>query len=661
MAATDYLWSQNMAMLADQHLQPYAQAHAFAPSAESTPWLSVGIASPASVSTMFYEPTVALPIASTDPKTTLTLFGDQFVCQMLEDISGTGMSSNLNVGNSNASPPHPPSRAMPGDKARTKKWAPKTFNGCLTCKCIKSNLKCNGYAAPKIKLFDPTASSTASSSTPPPATSQALVSGQEPASLDDSEWHSTSLTDPHPQELALVPRFGTQEESQSFQFFLEKTSDLISVYSQPYLWTVLLPQATWHQPSIKHSLVALASLHRYLTTVGPASQRANHNFVFHYNSAIRALVADRPSIDVVLAACVIFWALENFNGGGQVAIDHMQAALKILGEWKSKHRPNDPSKDFIIRYIEPTIRDGVKFASKCRVEELASQMSALSLTTRDVRIMNMEYPEFNSLEDAGNYLNDCIGDILALKDQATVLLSPSPRLIEQVEGLDARLYKWMNLFQSLTATGPVYTRRMLVVHNVAANILLDQLKTRTQYDNTGDEVEQEEPRRCRFNFTVLEVEDILRYDPLATVETRRKKPPSLGFIPPIFLVATTAPKPETRTRAMNVLRLLNVTEGPWNTDHAAQIAGRMLEIADECAIPPSAVELRHIHFGFDPDQKVLRMRWAPEDPAMLNVSMIKQIDAHNMNWSEPNAIPELIKRFGYQLPPSTARTPPSEC
>ncbi|KIW32385.1 uncharacterized protein PV07_03936 [Cladophialophora immunda] len=578
------------------------------------------------------------------------------------------MSSNPNVGNANEPPP-PPSRAMPGDKTRTKKWAPKTFNGCLTCKrrrikcdegkpscqrCIKSNLKCSGYAAPKIRLFDPSASSTASSSTLPPATSPALPSGIDSAAPDDSQLPSSPSAHPHPQGLALFPRFGNQEESQSFQFFLEKTSGLISVYSQPYLWTVLLPQATWHQPSIKHSLIALASLHRYLTTVGPTSQRANHNFVFHYNSAIRALLADRPSVDVVLAACVVFWALENFNGGGQVAIDHMQAAIKILGEWKSKHRPNDPAKDFITKYIEPTIRDGVKLASKCSVEELASQMSALSLTTRDVRIMSIDYPAFNSLEDAGDYLGDCITKILALKNQTAAPLSPSPDLIEQVEALDARLYKWMNLFQNLTATGPVYIRRMLVVHNVAANILLDQVKARTQYANTSEEEQEEEPRHCRFNFTVIEVEDILRYDPLATVESRRKKPPSLGFIPPVFLAATAAPRLETRTRAINVLRTLNVTEGPWNTEHAAQVAEGILEIAQDCAISPSAVELRDIHIEFDEDRKVLSMRWEPEDPTALNVSTSKQIDPGNMNWGDSQDVPELIRRFGYQFRPSSA-------
>jgi hypothetical protein len=45
------------------------------------------------------------------------------------------MSADTNVANPDDSS-KPPPRTMAGDKIRTKKWAPKTFNGCLTCKYV---------------------------------------------------------------------------------------------------------------------------------------------------------------------------------------------------------------------------------------------------------------------------------------------------------------------------------------------------------------------------------------------------------------------------------------------------------------------------------------------------------------------------------------------
>ncbi|EXJ58354.1 hypothetical protein A1O7_05779 [Cladophialophora yegresii CBS 114405] len=508
-------------------------------------------------------------------------------------------------------------------------------------------------APPKIRLFDPASSS--STPTPPPAALPTTALAAPRAELEpdlappnDPQFQSYLNSYPHPQELALVPRFGTEEEYRCFQFFLEKTSNLISVYSKPYLWTVLLPQATWHQPSIKHSIIALASLHESLTTFGSQSQRANHNFMFHYNAAICALVVDKPPIDIVLAACVIFWALENFSGSGQSTVDHMKAAIKILGEWKSKPRSKDPANDLISKYIEPTIRDAVKFASKCRVEELTDQMSALCLTIRDVRIMNFKHPAFDDLGDAEEYLGSCINDILVLKSQVqaqvalhstrTVLI----RELEQLDELDARLYRWMHLFQNLTTTGPVYMRRMLIVHNVAAHILLDQLQRQAQYNTTESEKEQERdrdsspectgPEHCRHNFIVVEVEDVLRHDPLTTTEPCRKDPPSLGFIAPIFLVAMSGENVETRRQAINALRWLNVDEGSWSTEYAARIAEATLEMADECDLAPGNVDIQHLTFDLDEDDQTLTMKWQPEAEDTATIST-QRIDASDLPWA----------------------------
>ncbi|KIX04581.1 uncharacterized protein Z518_05451 [Rhinocladiella mackenziei CBS 650.93] len=533
---------------------------------------------------------------------------------------------------------------MSTDKARTKKWAPKTFNGCLTCKyglmifsisiraglmsVRKRRIKCDegkpacqsGYAPPKIRLFEP-----ASSSTEPPSTSTPPPDTDHPPSANDLQFQTYLRSYPHPRELALVPTFGTEEEQQAFQFFLEKTADLISVYSQPYFWTVLLPQATWHQPAIKHSIIALASLHQFLTSEGPSAVRANHSFMFHYNTAIHTLVSGKPPIDVVLASCVIFWALENFNGGGQPAFDHMKAAIKIVGEWKAKRRPNDPANDVISTYIEPTIKDGIKFASKCRVEELQSQMSALSLSTQDMRVLTIQLPDFDTLEKAGDYLGDCIQQILVLKSA-----SPGPDLVESINDLDAKLYKWMNMFQGLPTIGRVHQKRMLIVHNVAAYVLLDQLKAQARCSR-----EPSESHRGRSSFIVVEVEDVLSYDPQATEDSSQAGYPNLGFIPPVFLVAVSSAQIETRRKAIRTLRLLNVVEGPWSSETAAKIAEAILEIAHHFSILPSKVEWRHMLFNFEFDRpkniRVLYMRWKPEDERFRGVDWVKEIEVNRID------------------------------
>ena len=366
--------------------------------------------------------------------------------------------------------------------------------------------------------------------------------------------------------------------------------------------------------------------------------------MFHYNHAIRALVADKPPVDIVLPAGVIFWALENFNGNGQAAFDHLKAAIKILGEWKSKRRPNDPTDDLISKYIEPSIIDGIKFASKGRVEELAGQMSTLSLTTRDMRIMNINYPEFENLDNAETYLGDCVRKILTLKSQAQVQTSADEdraALLADIEQLDAELYKWMHLFQNLTSTGPVYMRRMLIVHNVAAIILLDQLKRQAQYKveeeeqaRDKDEDLAERTGRGRHNFIMREMEDMVRDGPLGTVDMYRREPPNLGFIAPIFLVATSAQKVDTRRRAINALEQLNITEGPWSSMHALRIAEAMLEIARDSAVSPAAVDWPQMGFDYDEEEQCLTMEWASEEVMSSNQTIIKTVDVSGIEWND---------------------------
>lgn len=472
-----------------------------------------------------------------------------------------------------------------------------------------------------------------STPTPPPIPTKAIPTvGPRTQPSDIPQFQSYLDNYPHPHTLALVPSFGTDEEYRSFQFYIEKTSNLISVYSQPYLWTVLLPQATWHQPAIKHSTIALATLHQSLTSFDPTvAARENHAFMSHYNLAIRALVTEKPPVDVVLAACVIFWVLENFNGSGEAAFDHMKAAIKILGEWKAKRRSNDPSNDLISTCIEPTILDSIKFVSKIKAEELQIQMEALSLSTQDYRVLNIDLPAFENLEQAGAYLRDCIGELLHL---TITLKSLSSGLRDQVDGLEARLYKWMNLFQHLTGTGPVYQRKMLIVHHVAAYCLLSRLKLKAGISDPNTAP----PGRDRYSFIVLEVEDMLKYDPYC-VESSRKHPPPLGFVPAVFLAATTAPKAETRQRAINALRLLSAMEGPWNGKMAASVAEVMLEIAQQFGIPASELDIEQMNFEYDLQKGRLCMMWQPDDDHLQGFSFVKDLEMTGTNLADCVSFP----------------------
>jgi len=427
-------------------------------------------------------------------------------------------------------------------------------------RCLKSGMVCDGYAPSKIRLFDPLSSSQHTSGGPAPA-DLAVVQSQ------DLSIHS------------IGPSYGTPEEYHSLQFFLEKTSDLISVYSQPRFWTVILPQLSWQQASLKHSVVALSILHESLSRIPRASIRETEQLMFHYNTAIRALVRDRPAVEVVLATCVIFWALENFNGSGRAAFDHMKAAFKILDEWKNQRRTNDPAHNLISMYIEPIIHDGMKFASAGRIEEVINDLTEESeivfLTQSLETSRSIQLPSFSTLDEASDHLVDCVRQLLHLTlldldtEQARLALR------DAIPTIDAKLDQWIGLFHKLTATGPPCQRRLLVVHNIAAHILLDQLKTITQHE------EQADSRKSRYSFIVHEMDELLEIQAAHTLPARRMPILRLGTFPPLFLVAVACPDVAFRGRALNALRASHYHEGLWNGEVAASIAETIVMIQAE--------------------------------------------------------------------------------
>lgn len=340
--------------------------------------------------------------------------------------------------------------------------------------------------------------------------------------------------------------------------------------------------------------------------------------MLHYNKAIHALTVGKPPIDVVLTTCIMFWALENINGGGKAAFEHMKAAVKILWEWKAKRRPGDPAHGLISGYLEPAIMDGLKIASPEGVKELEAQLSSLSLSTQNTLLMNSDIPAFDSLDMAAEELGDCIRQILSLLSTL-----PRPDAVEATWEIDTMLYKWVNLFQSLSSTGPTWQRMMLLVHNIATYILLDQLKTQVSFPTK----QSSEPPRSRHSYVVLELEDVLQHDDPATLQSWSKcPPPGMGLIPPLFLAASSAPELETRGRAVKMLRLLHLTEGPWNSDMAAMIAETMLDIVHQFSIRPTEVELRHMRFDVDMTGRVLYMRWEPQSEQLQAVAFFRKID-----------------------------------
>ena len=125
--------------------------------------------------------------------------------------------------------------------------------------------------------------------------------------------------------MAVVPSpvFNTQgnsEERRCFDFFIKRTASQLAGFWDSDFWGCSILRATFHQPAIRHAILALGSLHERFeagdrSVVNPVWDNREGGFALkQYNQAIQQLIkpttGGQQAVDVCLIACIIFACFE---------------------------------------------------------------------------------------------------------------------------------------------------------------------------------------------------------------------------------------------------------------------------------------------------------------------------------------------------------------
>ncbi|PVI00600.1 hypothetical protein DM02DRAFT_592558 [Periconia macrospinosa] len=212
-------------------------------------------------------------------------------------------------------------RVIPGQRKRA--YRPKTRTGCQTCKvrrvkcdegypfcykCVSTGRKCDGYGPNSYKF---------------PKFEVAFV---------DALAQSPS-----------VGFNGTDDERRSFYFFQQESAAQLSRFFGTDFWEIRLPQSALHEPSIRHAILALGSLHAGLYEKSDSAlqihaKRVADGFPLHnYGLAIKILIDScslkgQCAMDVCLICCILFACIETIQCRYGAAITHIQSGMRILSE-----------------------------------------------------------------------------------------------------------------------------------------------------------------------------------------------------------------------------------------------------------------------------------------------------------------------------------------
>jgi hypothetical protein len=162
-------------------------------------------------------------------------------------------------------------------------------------KCTSTGRKCDGY--PVLEIPDK------------PAEESGLISPSKAL----MQW---------PLSAPPVELFGSDKERRSFHFFRITTAYQLSGFCGDGFWDKLILQATHHEPSIRHAVIALGSLHeRFIKHNGLTSRSdpllyLDEFALRQYSLAIRSLFDEAPgrekpaAVDICLVTCVLFACFE---------------------------------------------------------------------------------------------------------------------------------------------------------------------------------------------------------------------------------------------------------------------------------------------------------------------------------------------------------------
>lgn len=339
--------------------------------------------------------------------------------------------------------------------------------------------------------------------------------------------------------------FGTDDEGWYLSRFRERTAVQISIFSSPYFWNILVPQASWNHSAIKHALVAaaMASECKEDESVKP---RLEDRSVLHYTKAIGSLVRSRESSsqEIVLLTCMLLLMYDNFANRANPVIAHLRGAVRILNEMgrnRSAGLGSSDESDVVSTCIRPVYQEGLMLANILNPKP-GQGASWLPGRSKPIQLPDTAgFDHFDDLEDADSKLNSCIAS--------------------DVDDRSELLAMWFSGFQDYKGAGSAMDVRLLYAHYRCAMMALeiDKRNDREEGSKTPKDVSQ-------FASLLGIVKSLIPQFHCQSEKITVK----LGLIPLVCFVYRHCEEENIRRQSLELLKQMDRMEGIWNSAVAAE-------------------------------------------------------------------------------------------
>ena len=372
---------------------------------------------------------------------------------------------------------------------------------------------------------------------------------------------------------------GSPSEQRAFQFFIERTSPILSAYFGHSFWSITIPQVSVEQPAIKYVVLSLSAVTENIDfdSEDPADKEV---FQTVHSKAVRSLARSNepPAIETFLIACLLFACADFIRGERTSGMRHIQAGMSMLDEWyKTKYKicGDSTAEAQMVLSIAPLYKP---YLEKARTYGVAEKLHFESSPLLEGPCELTFVPEIFSCVQEARHVNDGLSHNVSVTIDSGVRDAETLAFAETVLAL---LYKYriaMDNFRSQAAahTKARYDRmlKLLQIHNLSLVMMFNSWWPSNDHHHNSCEdsrwildLYDEFEYRCRSHFcnTILSDSSLMFHS---------------GYIPPLFLIATSTTDPATRTRALEHLQRLHVQESIWTSCAAYKVA-KILRAIDE--------------------------------------------------------------------------------
>ena len=446
----------------------------------------------------------------------------------------------------------------------------KVRTGCITCKerkvkcteekpncsrCTRSGQQCGGYKVPRTWLFH--------------SRKERAVAAEDSSIEWSPSWSCVLLPD--------------ETDRRSFDFYVDQTAPILSSYFGYSFWSRTLPQASFHEPVIKEMVLATSSL---IESNELRLSLLEDNLVYqaNYKRVIRRMTSDKaPSTEYVLMACLLLACCDFCRGEFQTGMQHIISGVRILDEWfRSQYLSSNmatPEANLILTELAPL------FASIV----LKIPTYGLSLGLHPGMMLKLvpcrELPHvpktFSNVHLARHALDGIAHHVVKLMEPQTDMLEQGSWVPQMKDSL-SRYSAALSAFEkSLPRTKRDRLDMWLALLRAHHRVLTMTVNVFPFFHGSPAAYE---PFKSEFQAILEEYSKINMASPpnnfFSRPATRSDDSNQLqwhlGFIPPLFFVATKCRDPRTQSNAIRQLRSLKAQEKAWNSCIAATVVEDML-------------------------------------------------------------------------------------